>query len=45
VIDILGEKVPLTISLLGYENTIMGIKVSAYNSSVIKDVGFFFTID
>lgn len=30
---------------MGYDNTsYLGIKVSAYNPSIIKDIGFFFTV-
>ena len=45
VLDILGEKVPLTIQLLGYEESYLGIKVSIFNTQTIKDIGFFFTVD
>jgi hypothetical protein len=46
LLDINGEKVPLTISLLGYDNkSYLGIKVVAYNPQQIKELGFFFTVN
>eukprot|EP00349_Pseudokeronopsis_sp_Brazil_P011001 CAMPEP_0202978254 /NCGR_PEP_ID=MMETSP1396-20130829/84742_1 /ASSEMBLY_ACC=CAM_ASM_000872 /TAXON_ID= /ORGANISM="Pseudokeronopsis sp., Strain Brazil" /LENGTH=84 /DNA_ID=CAMNT_0049717171 /DNA_START=2842 /DNA_END=3096 /DNA_ORIENTATION=- len=45
IIEMQGEKVILTIYLLGYEKTFLGIKVAIYNSALIKDLGFFFTVD
>lgn len=44
--DFHGEKLPLTISLLGYDSShYLGIKVSCYNPQTIKEVGFFFTVN
>ena len=46
LLDVDGEKIPLTIQLLGFDNTTyLGIKVVAYNPSQIKEHGFFFTIN
>mmetsp|Transcript_9981 Transcript_9981/g.9917 ORF Transcript_9981/g.9917 Transcript_9981/m.9917 type:complete len:177 (+) Transcript_9981:452-982(+) len=45
IIEMQGEKVILTIYLLGYDQTFLGIKVSIYNSALIKDLGFFLTVD
>lgn len=46
LLDIEGEKIPLTIQLLGYNNdTYLGIKVSAFNSSTLKELGVFFTVN
>jgi len=46
LLDVYGEKIPLTVQLLGYDNSsYLGIKVTAYNPSQIKDLGFFFTVN
>jgi len=46
LLDINGEKIPLTIQLLGYDNkSYLGIKVVAYNPHLIKELGFFFTVN
>lgn len=46
LLDVHGDKIPLTISLLGFDNTsYLGIKVSAYNPQTIKELGFFFTVN
>ena len=46
LLDVHGEKIPLSISLLGFDNTsYLGIKVSAYNPHTIKELGFFFTVN
>jgi hypothetical protein len=46
LLDVHGEKIPLTISLLGYDNKYyLGIKVVVYNPQLIKDAGFFFSVD
>jgi hypothetical protein len=43
--DVNGEKIPLTIQLLGYDNrSYLGIKVVTYNPDRIKELGFFFTV-
>lgn len=45
LLDIQGDKIPLTIQLLGYDQSYLGIKVSAYNPATIKDLGFFFIVN
>ena len=46
LLDIQGDKIPLTIQLLGYDNTnYLGIKVVTYNPLLIKELGFFFTVN
>ena len=46
LLDINGEKMPLTIQLMGYDNnTYLGIKVTAYNPSLIKEAGVFLTVN
>ena len=46
LVDVHGDKIPLTISLLGYDNSsYLGIKVVAYDPRLIKEVGFFFTVN
>lgn len=46
LLDVNGEKIPLTISLLGFNNKqYLGIKVAAYNPSLIKELGFFFSVN
>ena len=46
LLDLHGEKIPLTIQLMGVDNTAyLGIKVVAYNLLQIKEQGFFFTVN
>ena len=46
LLDVYGEKIPLTIQLLGYDNnTFLGVKVVVYNPILIKELGFFFTVN
>jgi hypothetical protein len=46
LLDVQGEKVPLTVSLLGYDNKhYLGIKVVAYNPLFLKELGFFLTVN
>eukprot|EP00347_Sterkiella_histriomuscorum_P005987 403354508 len=46
LLDINGEKMPLTIQLMGYDNNCyLGIKVTAYNPTLIKETGVFLTVN
>ena len=46
LLDIHGEKIPVTIQLMGYDNSkYLGIKISAYNSTLIREAGIFFTVN
>ena len=46
LLDVNGEKLPLTISLLGFDNKhYLGIKVVVFNPTLIKELGFFFTVN
>lgn len=44
IIDVGGEKVPFTISLMGCKDTYLGIKATAYFKSTLKEEGVFFKI-
>jgi hypothetical protein len=44
VIDVAGEKIPFTISLLGCKDYYIGIKATAYFKSILKEEGVFFKI-
>ena len=46
LLDVNNQKVPLTIQLLGFDNQhYLGIKVVTYNPQLIRELGFFFTVD
>ncbi len=46
LLDVHGDKIPLTIQLMGYDNqNYLGVKVVAYNPREIKEQGFFFTVN
>lgn len=46
LLDFNGEKVPLTISLLGFDNkSFLGIKVVCYSPLFIKEQGFFLSVN
>ena len=46
LLDVHGDKIPLTIQLLGYDSRwYLGIKVVMYNPHLIKEAGFFFTVN
>lgn len=45
-LDVQGDKMPFTIQLLGFDNKYyLGIKVSAFTPALIRDQGFFFTVN
>ena len=46
LLDVNGDKVPLTIQLLGFDNQhYLGVKVVTYNPQLTKELGFFFSVD
>ena len=46
LLDIDGDKVPVTIQLMGYNNdTYLDINMTAYNPANLKEQGIFFTVN
>jgi len=45
IIDIGKEKVPFTLSLIGFKDTYVGIKATAFFKNKLKEEGVFFRIN